>query len=457
MIWQVLAVLLVAVCAGAGLAARPVRGGASGAPAVPAASTTPAPTAASTTPAAPTPDATGTTAASPLFGADAGQAAALQALLSARAAAVMSGDRQAWLATVDPRATDFRARQAEVFDNLRGVPFASFDLTTASLAPGPSPQRVRVLAAPSLVLRVLAGYRLEGFDRTDSEVEQQLTCVERDGRWYVAGDTDGSTQVQPWDLGPVNVVVDGQVLALGTASRETLQQYARQGAAGLRRVTSVWGGSWPQRAVLLVPRDQGEMARLLQRSDESGLDQVAAVTTGELPEGGGPAGSDRVLINPGAVARLTDRGRHVVLAHELTHVAVRSSTASPVPIWLSEGFADYVGYLGVDIGRAAVAAQLLELTRQGKGFTALPTDTDFDASRTTIAPAYSASWLACTLVVDRYGQDALVRLYRAAAEGDGSDPDTALSQALESVLGATQPAFTAAWMQYVDRLAAGGG
>lgn len=389
----------------------------------------------------------------PLLGVDAEQAAALRALLATRGEALRSGDRAAWLGTVDPDATAFRARQARVLDNAREVPFAAVDLRVASLATGPSAQRRRELGAPAVLVRVLAGYRLPG-DRADAEVEQQLTCVQRGGRWYVASDTDGPTQPQPWDLGPVHVVADGGVLALGTAPRAQVATYASVGAASVRRVTSVWGSSWPQRAVVVVPRDQAEMARLLQRTDVDGLDQVAAITIGELPEAGGPAGSDRVVVNPAALARLTPAGRRVVVTHELTHVAVRSSTDRPVPVWLSEGFAEYVGYLGVNIGRAAVAARLLELTRVGRGFTSLPTADDFDASRAVIAPAYSASWLACTLVVDRYGQAALVRLYRTAADaGDGSDPDTAASAALESVLGATEPAFTSAWVQYVDRLA----
>ncbi len=440
-----LVLLLLALGGGAVLAGRPVQTGDRTGRGPAASGATPSPAAASGLGPANDPG--------PLIGADAGQAAALRSLLASRAAAMRSRDREAWLATVDPDATAFGERQARVFDNSREVPFAAVDLRVASLATGPSAQRRRELGAPAVVVRVLAGYRLRGFDRTDSEVEQQLTCVQRDGRWYVAADTDGPTQPQPWDLGPVHVVVDGDVLALGTAPPAVVADYARAGAASVRRVTSVWGPAWPRRAVVVVPRDQAEMARLLLRTDQDGLDQVAAVTTGERPEGGGPAGSDRVVVNPAAFARLTAAGRRVVLTHELTHVAVRSSTRAPVPVWLSEGFAEYVGYRGVDIGRGAVAARLLELTRQGRGFPSLPTAADFDPARATIAPAYSASWLACTLVVDRYGQDALVRLYRAAADSDGSDPDTVLAGALESVLGAPAPAFTAAWVQYVGRLA----
>jgi hypothetical protein len=456
----VAAALTVAVTVGAGIAAREPRS----APGVAGAST-PGPTSSASpgsapmvlpsvlaTPTAPSgADVRAQASATAAAAAETARTAALERLLAARGAAVLSGDRAAWLATVDPAATGFRARQAEVFDNLTGVPFEEFTYTVASVAPELPAQRQRELGGPSWVARVLAGYRLRGFDRSTTETEQTLTAVWRSGRWYLAADTDGTTHPQPWDLGPVRVAVRDDVLAMGTASAATLQQYADQAHSALGRVSGVWGSSWPRRAVLVVPRTQEEMGRLLQR--DTGLEQIAAVTVGALPPGGGPAGSDRVVVNPGAFDRLEATGRRVVLTHELTHVAVRSSTTAPVPIWLSEGFADYVGYLGVDLGPQAVAAELLARTRRGEGFAALPTDQDFDATRTTIGPAYSASWLAASLVAERYGQDALVRLYRTAATTAGDDPETALSEAFTSVLGVTHAQVSADWLQRVDQLA----
>jgi hypothetical protein len=209
--------------------------------------------------------------------------------------------------------------------------------------------------------------------------------------------------------------------------------------------------------VLVVPRTENEMGRLLQRPSE-GLSQIAAVTTGELAEGDyGVARSDRVVVNPDAFARLGSSGRRVVLVHELTHVAVRSSTTAPVPIWLSEGFADYVGYQDVDLSRRVIAADVLALVRRGKGPRELPGVDDFDPTTSTIAPAYSGAWLACQLIADRYGQRSLVRLYREIATtpvgSDGPDPDAATEAAFEKVLGTSVARFTAAWRDDLQTLA----
>lgn len=385
--------------------------------------------------------------------ADQQRVSALQILLAARSRAVLKGDKPAWLATIDPQAGAFRQRQAQVFENLRGVPFSDFSYEFDGVAgPLPTPRR-RQLGPTAWVARVVADYRIQGYDRSPSQTEQYLTSVQRKGRWYLASDTDGATDPQLWDLGPVGVVRGAHVLVIGTADVPTLQSYVAQGDAAIGRVTQVWGQNWPRRAVLLVPSTQDQMGQLLKRTD--GLDQIAAVTVGELSsDGSGAAGSDRVVVNPSAFARLGVTGRRVVLTHELTHVAVRASTSAAVPIWLSEGFADYVGYRGVDLSRRTVAADELALVRQGEGFTHLPTVEDFDPSRTTIAPAYSAAWLACSLIADRYGQQALVRLYRTTATSQVDNPEIALSQAFVSVLGTSQAAFAKSWIAYMRQLAA---
>ena len=129
--------------------------------------------------------------------------------------------------------------------------------------------------------RVSAGYEIEGFDSSRSTVEQYLTVVQRDGRSYLSDDTDGGTAPQPWDLGRVRLVHGDHVLAMGTASTAALNRYAAAGDRAVDRVTQVWGNGWSRRAVLVVPRTQAEFGKLLLRQP-AGLDQVAAVTTGDL-------------------------------------------------------------------------------------------------------------------------------------------------------------------------------
>jgi hypothetical protein len=212
--------------------------------------------------------------------------------------------------------------------------------------------------------------------------------------------------------------------------------------------------------VLVVPRTQGEFGRLLRR-EADGLDQVAAVTTGDLREGAHRAGNDRVVVNPGAFARLGDTGRHVVLTHELTHVAVRQSTRAAVPTWLSEGFADFVGYRGTGVDERTGAGDLLSRVRAGHGPTHLPDAADFDPTRTTIAPSYAGSWVACSLIASTYGTDRLVALYRRAAttgstgsDGAAEDAQARLSRAFRAVLGINESRFTEDWLRHLRELAA---
>ena len=193
------------------------------------------------------------------------------------------------------------------------------------------------------------------------------------------------------------------------------------------------------------------------------------MTVGDISSGGsdtGPAGADRVLVNPAGMSRLGAVGRRVVVTHEMTHAAIRASTLRPVPVWLSEGMADYVGYQGVELTRQEIAADVLALVRKGAGPTHLPTNEDFDPARTTIAPAYSSSWLACSLIADTYGVKKLVATYRQAAGGEALvpgaqapagaadvDPAVATDRAFRSVLGTSTQQFTVTWRAYLSRLA----
>ncbi len=117
------------------------------------------------------------------------------------------------------------------------------------------------------------------------------------------------------------------------------------------------------------------MARLLGRP-AAALSQIAAVTTGELTAAAGePAGgADQIIVNPSGFAKLSSLGRRVVITHETTHVAVRASTPRAVSIWLSEGFADYVGFSGLGLPRTEVAADVLGEVRRGIGPKHLPVE-----------------------------------------------------------------------------------
>ena len=382
----------------------------------------------------------------------------VQRLLDARASAVRTGDRAAFLATVHPDAPALRARQAALFDALAEVPLAawSYELDPATHSP-PDMRLDRRYGAgrwwgPHVVLR----YALDGFDPRPVVTDQHLTFARDGDRWLLAADDDFALQGRAtpralWDLGPVTAVrVDG-VLVLGRPERRALlEEVAVTTAAAVPRVTQVWG-PWTERVAVLVPGSAQEMATMLGGGAD--LAQIAAVATAELRGGADeydPTG-DRVLVNPDTFAGLGQLGRRVVLTHEVTHVATRAATGPAMPAWLAEGFADYIGYRDVELPVAASARGLAREVAAGRLPSALPADADFEGSNPRLTQAYEGSWLAVRAITDAHGVEALLRLYRAVGRARGTTADQALEQALQDELGTTSAWLTAHWRAALSR------
>ena len=384
--------------------------------------------------------------------------AAATDLFSARAAAVKTRNKTAWMATVDTPSAAFRGRQSVAFDNLLKLPLGEFSYGPIQVAPALDVARAQRVGPNAWVGIVAATYSLAGYDRAPRPFAATYTLVQRRGGWRLADDTDGTTALQMWDLPGMRVLRGRTAIVIGNAPASRMADYSATADSAVRRVNAVWGRDWASRVVIVTPSTTGEFARLLLRSAEEGLDQVAAITQGVI-DPGQRAESDRVVINPKAFTALQPIGRRVVITHELTHVAARSSTTRPVPIWLSEGMADYVGYSGLDLSRTRVSAELLALVRKGKGPTVLPTAADFDPAQTTIAPFYSASWLAVSRLVDLYGQAKAVAFYRAIAgrlsvsQAVRFDPDAIAVQAFPKTFGVSQGQFVTGWKRYLKTLA----
>ena len=382
---------------------------------------------------------------------------ALATLLAQRAAAVRDHDRVAFAATLDDPSSGFGLRQLAQYDALAQLPLGTFSYGTPEPAPALSAERVAQLGPDAWVSRVAGRYSLAGFDTATRDFESYFTVVRRGADWRLVDDTDGGTQVQLWDLPKFTVVRSATTLVVGSGPASRLRPYLTLGNLAVKRVDAVWTAPWNSHLVLVVPGTASQMAEQVG-ADKDAVGQVAAVTDGPFgPQG--RAGADRVVINPGAFSNLQTRGKQVVVTHEATHVAIRATTNRPVPLWLSEGMADYVGYRDIGATRTQVAAALLDRVRAGTGPKGLPTAGDFDPSRTTIAPSYNAAWLAVNRIVDRYGSAALVRFYLAAAtttdqsSGAGSDPDANVATAFRTVLRTSQASFTKEWLSYLRTLA----
>ena len=162
-------------------------------------------------------------------------------------------------------------------------------------------------------------------------------------------------------------------------------------------------------------------------------------------------GVPRVFINKAAMSTLNDQGVRIVLTHEATHVLTGVVGNTAMPLWLVEGFADYVALLGVHKPLSVEAGRILAEVKDGQLPDRLPLQPDFDAARAAGADAYTAvyeaSWLACRWLAQSSGQGALVRLYVDVRDG------TPVDQAMRDDIGMTLATFTSQWQRNLRLLA----
>ena len=387
---------------------------------------------------------------------DAGRAP-FQAVLDRQAEAVRDGDRAAYLATVDPRAARYRDAQRTVFRNLTRLPFAqwSYHVTATGDAAFPLPRGTRQ-GPRRVAVRAELRYRVRGYDTVPVRDVEYLTLTERRGRWYVSSDSDGAaggrrSTRQLWEQGEMTVVRGERSLVLGTGREEAvLRALAADADRAVPEVTAVWPRPWPRRVLVQAPSSLRRMAELLGGPPAS-YQGVAAVTTGEVG-GRGAAPAERIVVNPQAYGLLGPQGRRIVMTHETTNVATRPYTTEAVPMWLSEGFADWVGYRGTGRDPARVAPRLAAAVRQDEVPRRLPTDEDFDfaGDGDRLARAYESGWLVCRMVAERWGREKLVELYLAAGRNgaDGTAGGTG-DAAVREVLGIGLDELTERWRAYV--------
>ncbi|MFG2359862.1 hypothetical protein [Streptomyces sp. NPDC048521] len=356
--------------------------------------------------------------------------AEVQHVLDRRAAALLGHDETAYGAT---------GTRAE-YTRLRALPLASWSYRVTGV------HRTSSGATADAELR----YRVVGYDKAPVDARRTLTLARTaGGQWYVSADRPaGQAGQQLWDQGTVTAVQGARSLVLGAGQpAAALRPFARLADRAVPAVSGKWGTDWSRRVVVLVPRSLAGMAGLLG-SPAANYRGIAAVTTGETG-GSGTAPADRVVVNPEAYAGLGDIGKQVVLTHETTHVATRAHTTAATPLWLSEGYADWTGYLGTGRTPAQIAPELARAVQDGRVPDALPADKDFGftGDPTELARAYEGGWLACRMIADHWGTARLGAFYRAV--GAHGKRAGAVEQALEKVLGTTPKEFTARWREYV--------
>ncbi len=279
-------------------------------------------------------------------------------------------------------------------------------------------------------------WRYAGFDRVPAEAEVRFTFAAGEGRVQVAGVGGGADRTPIWLQGPLQVVRTPHTLVLAAVDARRYAGLAARAVPIVHRVLA----DWRPRLVVEVPRTPARLrAALAAEPDEYA--QIAAVTTsadGSVT----PRTPVHVFVNPAVFSGLHPNGAQVVMSHEAVHVATDAAN-SLLPLWLVEGFADYVALRDVPLPLSTTAGQILGEVRKRGAPRHLPGAAEFDTSQTHLGASYEAAWLACRLLAQRYGEDRLVGYYRALSKGAEDGP------AFRQHFGLSLPAYTRSWRSWL--------
>lgn len=391
-----------------------------------------------------------------------GRRAGAQAVLDEWARAVRSGDAAALPVLFDSAAAPgFLDAEIQRATRAAGVPFSDFAYEIGAEPEIPVPPQIAAeigasdVWAPTVYLR----YAIAGADTQPTRKPVSLVLARRGDGWTLVSDTKipGSpreTWRGPWDFGPVLVEDvtgrDGrESVVLGHPGQAAMVSLvAGELGDAVAHVTDVWGGDWPRRAVVMVAGSQDEFASLVGTS-HSGTDIAAVAVSDAVDPRSRTASGQRIVFSPEAANRLTDLTRATVLRHELVHIAARPVTADGSPMWILEGYADYVGYRGIESTFASLAPTLAAAVAAGGAPTSLPADTDFLAGGDTARLAYESSWSLAAFVASEYGEKRLGELYRSLAQGGSSD--ARVDARIRDVLGVGANDLVRAWGAWVGR------
>ncbi|MGM1063302.1 basic secretory protein-like protein [Saccharothrix sp. Mg75] len=378
---------------------------------------------------------------------DAPREAAVRALLDRRARALLERDEAAFTADLDPGADPaFRQRQRDLFRNLAAVPVEEWGYLASG--GGADLGSVALPAADeSWAPDVRLSYRLRGVDAAAGSHPMAYLFTRHGDRWYLNSDTaleavGKRTWRGPWDFGPCHVITGTGGFVLSHPGGEVLAARVLAELDGaVRAVTEVWGDAWSRQVAVLVPGGPEEMRALVGPGFATGTiagvavaDRVDPVTRTALGQ--------RVVLNPESAGKLSPLALRVLLRHEITHVAARGETVDGAPMWLLEGFADYVGYRRSDVPPRKAAPLLAAQVRESPP-TGPPPDEDFRGAGMELA--YQQAWSLNLYLASTLGEPGLVALYRRLARV----PASAVDAVLVEETGLDTAGLVAGWREFL--------
>ena len=301
--------------------------------------------------------------------------------------------------------------------------------------------------ADSWTASVIVTWGLSGLEHATSDSTLVYSFVTRGGRAVITSESAAPTERSPIWLADGLLVRGGPrtlVAATAPATPVRVDRLVREAVTSLTTVLPGWHGD----LVAYVPGTTHQFDALLGTGPDN-YHGIAAVTT--TVDGSRDArAATAIVVNPQVFDGLGPIGAHVVITHEATHVATHAAVVT-MPLWVAEGFADYVAIGAAHVPTSVAARAALRLVRRDGAPSALPADTAFAVGARHLEATYEQAWLATSLIAATYGRDRLVAFYRAV-EAHPAD----VGEAFHGVLHTTESAFTELWRQHLQDLVRAG-
>lgn len=325
------------------------------------------------------------------------------ALVEAREQALVDGDRDAFLATIDPSAKEFARTQARWWDNIAALP-----ATDMSLSLGDEGVMTRVHGDGGLQLPIDFTMRLEGYDTEAVTQPLVYTFVGDEDEVLLTSDRNLQNDAltgwlpAPWDVTAITVEESDGVLGVFDDRTRGDAAELQDAVVAARDTIAPLVPPWPGKVVVY---DISDVDAIDQMSSMT-IDSTAGVAFPVMRRPGGTkVAAWRFAVNP--VHTDGDDWRGILFRHELVHVALgRLNDDSPT--WLVEGVAEHVAYAAaydVTARRRGLAQQLGSI-----GPRSLATGRDFYQKGSRVN--YTLAHLACAYLADTRGEDVLWDLMR---------------------------------------------
>lgn len=356
----------------------------------------------------------------------------MQTTVNARAVALQKHDITRFRLTLDHADTGLIGDQQVYYDNLEQLPIEVLRyrvLTdTITLVEGSDDYWAEVVLAMKLNGYDAAPVRSrDRFLFTPSEDGQHmLISSTTDYQW----EADHPGNVQPWDLGEVQVEERSGVLGVfddyTEDSADAVLDAMSSGRDDVRAVIGDDNGKTVDGVVVYSLQDPTFLRGLANQTvgdpDRADGLTIAVPVDARTPSKG--AASFRMFLNP----RVLDQTPLVLerlVRHELTH-ALLGARGRGAPLWLNEGLAEYVSVRPLPPAKRRLPASALSV-----GATALDLPGEAEFAGPDAEGWYAVSWWVCEYIASAYGEDLLLLLLDRL-EG-GADQ----AEALQAVLGIT--------------------